>query len=76
MTNATYEFKPRRIESEKSPNRTLPEAQQLMLEHKISGLRAIDRAGHVVGIITESDIFRLVVCEWSETASVPMNSFS
>jgi len=27
----------------------------------------VDEANHLVGIITESDIFRLVASEWSKT---------
>jgi len=45
---------------------TIGEAAQVMLEGKISGLPVIDSAGKLVGIITESDIFRLVVREWSK----------
>lgn len=44
---------------------TIQEAAELMLEAKVSGLPV--RAGNrLVGIITESDIFRLVVAEWGE----------
>jgi CBS domain-containing protein len=35
-----------------------------MLDHKFSGLPVVDESGHPVGIITESDIFRLVAQEW------------
>lgn len=42
---------------------TIQEAARLMLEHKISGLPVL-KQGHLVGIITESDIFRLVVGTW------------
>jgi acetoin utilization protein AcuB len=42
------------------------EAAQIMLEHKISGLPVVDGVGKLVGIITESDIFRLVVRAWSK----------
>jgi CBS domain-containing protein len=38
---------------------TVPEAARLMLAHKISGLPVLE-AGRLVGIITESDIFRLL----------------
>lgn len=44
-----------------SPQATLAEAAQIMLEKKISGLPVVDADGQVVGIITESDIFRLMV---------------
>jgi CBS domain-containing protein len=38
-------------------------AASLMIENKISGLPVMD-GEKVVGIITESDIFRMVVQEW------------
>ena len=45
---------------------TVGEAAQKMLENKISGLPVLDPAGvNLVGIITESDIFRIVAQEWS-----------
>jgi acetoin utilization protein AcuB len=47
-----------------SPAETIGEAARLMLEKKISGLPVVDQENKVVGIITESDIFRLVVQEW------------
>ena len=37
---------------------TVEHAAQLMLEHTISGLPVLDRAGKLVGIITQSDVFR------------------
>lgn len=44
---------------------TIQDAAELMLEAKVSGLPVL--AGNkLVGIITESDIFRLVVAEWGE----------
>ncbi len=45
---------------------TIRAAAQTMLDNKISGLPVVDNNGTVVGIITESDIFRLVVSDWSE----------
>jgi CBS domain-containing protein len=45
---------------------SIREAARLMLDHKFSGLPVVDEAGRLVGIITESDIFRLVVSEWSK----------
>ena len=45
---------------------TIAEAANLMLRHKISGLPVVDAEGTLVGIITESDIFRLVVRTWRE----------
>ena len=44
---------------------TIQDAARLMLEHKISGLPVL-KQGYLVGIITESDIFRLVVRTWDQ----------
>jgi CBS domain-containing protein len=49
-----------------SPNATISQAAGLMLEHKISGLPVVDNATGLVGIITESDIFRMVVRAWRQ----------
>jgi len=49
-----------------SEDATLGQAAQTMLEQKISGLPALDSNGKLAGIITESDIFRLVVEKWGE----------
>lgn len=47
-----------------APDDTIGEAARLMLEKKISGLPVVDAEGKIQGIITESDIFRLVMQEW------------
>ena len=44
-------------------NEPIGKAASIMHENKISGLPVVDN-GHVIGIITESDIFRMVVKEW------------
>ncbi|MBN1219427.1 MAG: CBS domain-containing protein [Anaerolineae bacterium] len=44
---------------------TIADAAQLMLERKVSGLPVVDN-NKVVGIITESDIFRMVVQAWEK----------
>lgn len=49
-----------------SQDATIGEAAQVMLDSRISGLPVVDSGGKVVGIITESDIFRMVVQRWSE----------
>jgi len=46
------------------PDETIGQAAWLMLTNKISGLPVVDDKRRVVGIITESDIFRLVVHKW------------
>lgn len=48
-----------------APNNTVQDAAELMLEYQVSGLPVIED-GRLVGIITESDIFRLVVRSWAE----------
>ena len=47
-----------------SPQATIKEASKLMHDEKISGLPVVDEEGRILGIITESDIFRMVVQEW------------
>jgi acetoin utilization protein AcuB len=49
-----------------SQEATIDEAAQMMLVNKISGLPVVDFHGELVGIITESDIFRIVVQAWRE----------
>jgi CBS domain-containing protein len=44
-----------------APDAPLIDAAQLMLDHKVSGLPVVDADGQLVGIITESDIFRMLV---------------
>ena len=49
-----------------TPEATLAEAARMMLEHRVSGLPVVDEEHHVIGIITESDIFTMVVLhEWN-----------
>jgi len=48
-----------------TPNATIGEAARSMLENKVSGLPVVDENHRVIGIITESDIFSMVVLnEW------------
>ncbi len=39
----------------------IQKAAKIMLENKVSGLPVVNKQGDLVGIITESDIFRMVV---------------
>lgn len=48
------------------PDETLERAVQLMLEHKIGGVPVVDEKGRPLGIVTESDVFRLLVQSWHE----------
>jgi CBS domain-containing protein len=49
-----------------SSNATIGQAAEMMLEHKVSGLPVVNADRQLVGIITESDIFRMVVYAWRE----------
>ena len=49
-----------------TPEATIRDAAKLMMDHKIGGLPVVDSDNKVVGIITESDIFRLLVKELGE----------
>ncbi|MFW5708704.1 MAG: CBS domain-containing protein [Chloroflexota bacterium] len=42
-------------------NEPVINAAKIMLESKISGLPVVDENNHVVGIVTESDVFRMLV---------------
>ena len=46
---------------------TIGAAAQIMLQKKVAGLPVVDD-GRVIGIITESDIFRMVVKIWEKEA--------
>lgn len=54
-----------------SPDTPIIDAAELMLEHKISGLPVIDAGGTLVGILTESDIFKMLVKSRS-VAMIPL----
>ena len=43
------------------PDDSVQHAAQLMTDRKIGGLPVVNDAGNLVGILTESDIFRMVV---------------
>ena len=46
------------------PDDTIRDAAERLLEYQVSGLPVV-QDDHVIGIITESDIFRLIVNGWS-----------
>jgi CBS domain-containing protein len=48
-----------------TPDTPIKVACELLLKHKIGGLPVV-ADGRLVGILTESDIFRLVAQHWSE----------
>ncbi|MEX2480183.1 MAG: CBS domain-containing protein [Gammaproteobacteria bacterium] len=47
-------------------NDTAGHAAELMLEHKIGGLPVVDTQGTLLGLITESNLFRLLARRWRE----------
>ncbi len=54
------------------PEATIGAAARTMLEHRVSGLPVVEADGKLAGIITESDIFSMVVIhEWSEGETEP-----
>jgi acetoin utilization protein AcuB len=42
----------------------IQQAATIMLDHKVSGLPVVDERGIPVGIITETDVFRMLVDQW------------
>src|SRR5690349_22627167 len=44
-----------------TPQTPIREAARLMLARKVGGLPVVDAAGRPVGIITESDLFRMLI---------------
>ncbi|MBZ0294722.1 MAG: CBS domain-containing protein [Anaerolineae bacterium] len=43
------------------PESSIIDAAEIMLDRKVSGLPVVDDRGHLVGMLTESDIFRMLV---------------
>lgn len=50
------------------PDETVFDAARLLLQKKIGGLVVIGDGGDVIGVITESDIFRMIVRLWEQEA--------
>ena len=50
-----------------TPETGLREAAMLMIENKIGGLPVVDQSNRVVGIITESDLFEILVQQLDRT---------
>jgi CBS domain-containing protein len=53
------------------PETPIIDAAERMLTHKVSGLPVIDKSGQMVGILTESDIFKMLVKSRS-VAMIPL----
>jgi acetoin utilization protein AcuB len=43
------------------PNYTIEETAEILLKHKISGVPVVDDYGIVVGVITQNDLFRIIM---------------
>ena len=50
---------------------TIKDAAKLMYAHKIGGLPVVNEGGELQGIITESDIFRILIAWFDEQEGVP-----
>jgi acetoin utilization protein AcuB len=49
-------------------NDTIGHAAEVMLDRKIGGLPVIDTNHNLVGVLTESDLFRLMARHWQKNA--------
>jgi acetoin utilization protein AcuB len=47
-----------------APDLPIQKAARIMLERKVGGLPVVNEKGKTVGIVTESDIFRMLVDQW------------
>src|SRR3954470_13670112 len=47
-----------------TPDTSIQKAARIMLERKVGGLPVVNEKGKPVGIVTESDIFRMLVDQW------------
>ena len=52
------------------PDTPILDAAELMLEHKISGLPVVNEEDELMGVITESDIFRMLIRQRVNTVSI------
>jgi len=48
-----------------TPETPIQRAAQIMLTRRVSGLPVVDADGALVGVITESDIFRMLIDQWT-----------
>jgi CBS domain-containing protein len=56
------------------PSTSIQEAARIMLRHKIGGMPVVNDEGKVVGVVTESDIFRMLIDQWDYFAVEPKDS--
>lgn len=53
-----------------TPDTPILDVAELMLEHKVSGLPVINEENELIGVITESDIFRMLIRQKVNTVSI------
>jgi acetoin utilization protein AcuB len=53
-----------------NPDASMGLAAQIMLQTKASGLPVADSEGRLIGVLSSSDIFRMVVQDWQEESSL------
>jgi CBS domain-containing protein len=51
--------------------RNILDAAEIMLDQKVSGLPVVDANGRLVGILTESDIFRMLIKSRTQEVAAP-----
>ncbi len=59
-----------------TPEATIGEAAYLMFKNKVSGLPVLDADENLTGILTESDIFRMVVHDWMKSQEGPSQPYA
>jgi CBS domain-containing protein len=52
-----------------APDTSIMEVAQLLLEHRIGGVPVVEE-GLVIGVITESDLFRLIIARETQAAQL------
>jgi CBS domain-containing protein len=57
-----------------NPDADIADAAELMMSRKVSGLPVVNQNGEVVGVITESDIFRMLVQERQQASETEANA--
>ena len=49
-----------------TPDTRLLDVVRLLVKHKIGGVPVVDIQGHALGMLAESDVFRLLLQDWSD----------
>ena len=56
-----------------TPETPIQIAAKMMMDRKVGGLPVVDEEGNLVGIITESDIFGMLVDQWEYFTNKPVD---